>query len=346
MPKRFPAEFKRDVVAVARRRTVPLEEVAADFDISVSTLHRWMHQADVDDGVKDGLTSAEQAEIVHLRRENAPARDGERDPAAGGRLLRSGAPAKKMTYPLVRELAEDGIPVTVTCGVLKFSTQGYYKWCARPDLRPGPLRRPRGERHRRHSRRRPGVRLPLHLADELEAAGDGHRRAPGAPAVQRAPDLVHHHEEGPPGLGQGPGPGRPRRPRAPRVHAPADPMPSGSPTSPSTRPAEGKLYCCSIKDVFSNRIVGYAIGPTHDRRAGHLGAAFSHCPASAERNGGGSFGQGRSISRSELPGSAQGGEAQRVDGQSGRRRRQRRDGVVLLAAAEERPQPHDLDDQG
>ncbi len=23
---------------------------------------------------------------------------------------------------------------------------------------------------------------------------------------------------------------------------------------------EGKLYCCSIKDCFSNRIVGYAIG--------------------------------------------------------------------------------------
>ncbi len=54
MSKRFPAEFKVDVVAVTRRRTVPLEEVAADFDISVSTLHRWMHQTDVDDGVKDG----------------------------------------------------------------------------------------------------------------------------------------------------------------------------------------------------------------------------------------------------------------------------------------------------
>lgn len=69
MPKRFPPEFKRDVVKVARRRTVPLEEVAADFDISMSTLKRWMHQADVDEGVKDGLTSAEQAEIVELRRD-------------------------------------------------------------------------------------------------------------------------------------------------------------------------------------------------------------------------------------------------------------------------------------
>jgi transposase len=69
MPKRFPPEFRRDVVAVARRRTVPLNEVAADFDISVSTLKRWMHQADVDDGVRDGLTSSEQAEIVQLRRD-------------------------------------------------------------------------------------------------------------------------------------------------------------------------------------------------------------------------------------------------------------------------------------
>jgi transposase len=60
-------EFKRDVVAVARRRTVTLEEVAADFDVSLSSLQRWMRQANIDDGIKDGLTSAEQAEIVQLR---------------------------------------------------------------------------------------------------------------------------------------------------------------------------------------------------------------------------------------------------------------------------------------
>ena len=29
-----------------------------------------------------------------------------------------------MTYPLVRELAEDGIPVSVTCRGLKFSSPG------------------------------------------------------------------------------------------------------------------------------------------------------------------------------------------------------------------------------
>ena len=37
-----------------------------------------------------------------------------------------------MTYPLVRELAEDGIPVTVTCRVLGFSRKNYYRWLASP----------------------------------------------------------------------------------------------------------------------------------------------------------------------------------------------------------------------
>ena len=35
-------------------------------------------------------------------------------------------------YPLVRELAEDGIPVTVTCRVLEIARQPYYRWLAIP----------------------------------------------------------------------------------------------------------------------------------------------------------------------------------------------------------------------
>ena len=69
MPKKFPPEFKRDVVTVARRGRIPLSEVAADFDISEVTLRRWMKQADIDDGIRHGMTSAEQSEVVQLRRE-------------------------------------------------------------------------------------------------------------------------------------------------------------------------------------------------------------------------------------------------------------------------------------
>jgi transposase len=69
VPKKFPAEFKRDVVTVARRGDLTIAEVAADFDIAPESVRRWMRQADIDDGIKDGLTTAEQAEIVQLRRE-------------------------------------------------------------------------------------------------------------------------------------------------------------------------------------------------------------------------------------------------------------------------------------
>ncbi len=69
MPRKFPEEFKRDVVAVARRGDLSVVEIAADFDLSTKTVYRWIRQADVDDGVKDGLTTTEQSEMVRMRRE-------------------------------------------------------------------------------------------------------------------------------------------------------------------------------------------------------------------------------------------------------------------------------------
>ena len=35
-------------------------------------------------------------------------------------------------YPLVSELAADGVPVAVTCRVLKLARQPYYRWLAHP----------------------------------------------------------------------------------------------------------------------------------------------------------------------------------------------------------------------
>lgn len=70
MPKKYPPEFKRDVVMVARRRESSMEQVASDFGISATSLKRWMRQADVDDGVVEGQTTTEQQEVVRLRREN------------------------------------------------------------------------------------------------------------------------------------------------------------------------------------------------------------------------------------------------------------------------------------
>lgn len=57
MPTKFPAEFKRDVVRVARRGDLTHAEVASDFDISVESVRRWVRQADVDDDIVQGQTS-------------------------------------------------------------------------------------------------------------------------------------------------------------------------------------------------------------------------------------------------------------------------------------------------
>ena len=37
-----------------------------------------------------------------------------------------------MSYPLVRDLAAEGIPVRLTCGVLDHSRQAHYAWLAEP----------------------------------------------------------------------------------------------------------------------------------------------------------------------------------------------------------------------
>jgi transposase len=40
MSKAFPSEFRRDIVAVAGKGEVPLSQIAKDFGISESWLHR------------------------------------------------------------------------------------------------------------------------------------------------------------------------------------------------------------------------------------------------------------------------------------------------------------------
>ena len=53
MPKPFPAEFRRDVIAVARSSDASLTQIARDFGISVSCLKRWLTIADREDGLSD-----------------------------------------------------------------------------------------------------------------------------------------------------------------------------------------------------------------------------------------------------------------------------------------------------
>jgi transposase-like protein len=70
LPKPFPAEFRRDAVAVARKREVPVRQIAKDLGISESCLNRWLQQADVEDGVRPGATVAESAELLAVSKDH------------------------------------------------------------------------------------------------------------------------------------------------------------------------------------------------------------------------------------------------------------------------------------
>lgn len=69
MPRPHPPEFRRRAVELARLREKPIAQVAEDLGISESCLRGWVKQADIDDGRRDGTSSADQAELVALRRE-------------------------------------------------------------------------------------------------------------------------------------------------------------------------------------------------------------------------------------------------------------------------------------
>jgi transposase len=70
LPAPFPPEFRRRAVELARERARPVAQIAAGLGISESGLRRWMAQADIDEGNRPGLTTAEVEELRRLRREN------------------------------------------------------------------------------------------------------------------------------------------------------------------------------------------------------------------------------------------------------------------------------------
>ena len=72
MPKRYPKEFRQDVVRVALARDpgVSLAQVATDFGIHVGTLDKWLRQERIESGEQEGLSCSQSQELRELRRRN------------------------------------------------------------------------------------------------------------------------------------------------------------------------------------------------------------------------------------------------------------------------------------
>jgi putative transposase len=160
-----------------------------------------------------------------------------------------------MKYPLVRDLAADGVPVAVTCRVLGFSKQAFYAWRADP-----VSRRDWDEAHLINAAADIHADDPAFgyrfIADELAAQGirAGENRVARLCSQQQLWSVFSKKR----GLSRQAGPpvhddlvcrqftavGRDRTWLTDITEHPT---------------GEGKLYLCAIKDVYSNRIVGYSM---------------------------------------------------------------------------------------
>ncbi|WP_431310274.1 IS3 family transposase [Luteimicrobium album] len=255
MPAPHPKEFRDDVVAIARRGEAPVKQIAKDFGISESCLRNWMRAADVEDGAKPGVSAAESVELREARRRvRLLEQENEVLRRAAAHFAQAHLP--KMSYPLVRELAGDGIPVTVTCRVLDLAHQPYYRWLAAPvttrELEQAHLANALFDAHRDDPEY--GYRL---LADEAREAGhEACDRTMWRRCTENSWWCVFGKKKGKGGKRPGPPAHDDLVNRDFTAEAPNELWLTDITEHPT---GEGKVYLCAIKDVYSNRIVGYSI---------------------------------------------------------------------------------------
>ncbi|MFC3437587.1 IS3 family transposase [Nocardia seriolae] len=254
MPKPYPEEFRRDVVAVARKGQVPLKQVAKDFGISESCLANWLRKADIEDGNRPGITRADSDELRELRKRNKLLeQENEILRRAAAFFARELPP--KMTYPLVLDLAADDIPVAVTCRVLGFSKQAFYRWRKDPvsqrDWDDAHLINAALDVHADDPES--GYRF---IADEL--ADLGHQAGENRVARLCSLQGIFSCFAKKPGLTHRPGPPV-HDDLVARDFTASRPNQLWLTDISEHRTDEGKLYICAVKDVWSNRIVGYSI---------------------------------------------------------------------------------------
>ena len=70
-PRRsFTPEFKAEIAERCHAGDRTIAQVARDFDLTETAVRSWVHQAEIDSGQREGLSSDEREELSRLRREN------------------------------------------------------------------------------------------------------------------------------------------------------------------------------------------------------------------------------------------------------------------------------------
>lgn len=64
----YPEEYRARMVELVRAGRKP-DELSKEYEASAESIRRWAVQAEIDDGVSEGLTSEERKELGRLRRQ-------------------------------------------------------------------------------------------------------------------------------------------------------------------------------------------------------------------------------------------------------------------------------------
>ncbi|MBI5159815.1 MAG: IS3 family transposase [Micrococcales bacterium] len=257
MPRPYPSEFRERAMELIRSGPTVVE-IAGLLGIAPSCLYRWKQQDLVDRGLKPDTARVESKAL-------AAARARIRDLKEAVKILRKAAAAVEQVVPpkegfrLVDELHADGVRIRRACHAVGVSTSGYYEWRNRAPsaraIRHAFLTDLIGQIHDASygTYGRLPVRAELHREHGITVGHNTvallmHRSSlAGLPLRRRSKQIPHRVTV---------------TDRVKRQFTASGPNRLWVTDITEQPTRKGKHYCCVVIDVFSRRVVGWAIDST------------------------------------------------------------------------------------
>ena len=231
-----------------------------DLDLTETVVRRWVAQAEVDGGQREGLTTAEREELAAAAQgEPGPAR-GARHPQASDGFLREGDPVN--VYPFIAAEKAAARNVRRACALLEVSRSAYYQWSqhvpSRARAQDDELLERIESTHPRASRVAPTGRRGSMRSCASEGVRVGRKRVARLMAQRGLAGAAGGASSGPPSPTRR-GPGGPTWCSATSTPAALASTTPGLGDITYVRTWEGWLYLATVIDLASRRVVGFAM---------------------------------------------------------------------------------------